>query len=263
MLGAIAGDIIGSAHEFRPPVAGDFVLFSDSSRFTDDSVLTIAVADCILHGLPYGATIREYGLRYPAAGYGAAFKKWLHAAAAGPYNSYGNGSAMRVSPVGFAFDSLERVEFEARSSAEVTHNHPEGIKGAQAVAAAVFLARQGTSKDDILNFICQRYHYDSGLYRFHLGRSLADIRRQWGTFISCQDTVPPALVIFRESESYEDCVRKAVSLGGDTDTLACICGAIAQAFYRVIPPHIVAGVRQRLDAPLLRVVEEFNQYYML
>jgi ADP-ribosylglycohydrolase len=263
MLGAIAGDIIGSAYEFGKPAREGFALFTENSHFTDDSVLTVAVADCILHGLPYGATIRQYGLRYPNAGYGGRFRQWLISADTRPYNSFGNGSAMRVSPVGFAFDSLERVESEAKMSAEVTHNHREGIKGAQAVAVAIFLARQGAGKDDILKCVCERYHYDSEKYRFNLRRKLADISCEWGTFESCQDTVPPALIIFRECESYEDCIRKAVRLGGDADTLACIAGGIAQAFYRVIPPHIIAGARARLDAPLLGVIDEFNQRYLL
>ena len=263
MLGAIAGDIIGSAYEFGKPAREGFALFSENSRFTDDSVLTVAVADCLLHDRPYGATIREYGLRYPGAGYGGRFTRWLISADTQPYNSFGNGSAMRVSPVGFACDSLEKVDSEARLSAEVTHNHPEGIKGAQAVAAAIFLARQGGSKQEILSYVARRYGYDSEYYRFHLGRRLADMRSEWGMFESCQDTVPPALIIFGESTDYEDCIRKAVSLGGDADTLACIAGAVAQAFYKDIPMHIIAESKKRLDAALLGVVEEFTRRFKI
>ena len=170
---------------------------------------------------------------------------------------------MRVSPIGLAFDNLTRVEEEAGWSAEVTHNHPEGIKGAQAVAAAIFMARRGCNKEEITAYIAGRFGYDREVYRFHLGRSLKEIRPMWGRFESCQDTVPVAFTLFNESSDYDDCIRQAVILGGDTDTLACIAGGIAQAFYRFIPPSIIQGARQRLAPELLDTMDAFEQRYPL
>ncbi len=251
MLGAIAGDIIGSVYERHPLKTTEFPLFQPASRFTDDTVLSVAVALAILEKREYRETLREFGRRYPHAGYGSGFKRWLEAPAGAPVNSWGNGSAMRVSPVGFAFDDEETVLAEARRSAEVSHNHPEGIKGAQATALAVFLARQGESKDSIRREIATRFGYD-------LDRSVESIRPAYTFDVSCQGSVPEAIVAFLDSGSYEDAVRKAVSLGGDSDTQACIAGAIAQAYYRQVPSQIVAEVRARLTADLLEIVDRFN-----
>ncbi len=256
MLGSVAGDIIGSVYEFNNTHRYDFELFTPQSNFTDDTVLTVAVADCILHGKDYARTIWEYGNRYPDAGYGGRFRLWLSSSERKPYNSFGNGSAMRVSPVRFAFDTLEETLAEARHSAEVTHNHPEGIKGAQAVAAAIFLARRGDGKPRIKEYISATFGYD-------LSQTLDEIRPSYRFDETCQGSVPQAITAFLESTDFEDAVRKAVSLGGDSDTIACITGGIAQAFYGGVPEVIAAEVRKRLDPPLLRIVDEFNKRFGL
>jgi len=256
MLGAIAGDIIGSAYEWHSTKKIDFELFTPDSRFTDDTILTVAVADCILTGKDYTSAFQEYGHRYPNAGYGGMFLRWLASEKPKPYGSYGNGSAMRVSPVGFAFDTIERVLVEAKRSAEVTHSHPEGIKGAQAVASSVLLARQRESKDNIRRYIEQEFSYD-------LHQTLAEIRPHYRFDETCQGSVPQSIIAFLESTDYEDAVRKAVSLGGDADTMACIAGGIAQAFYGSIPSSIITEARQTLDTDLLAIVDEFNRRFGL
>ncbi len=254
MLGAIAGDVVGSVYESHPIKTTEFPLLQARSTFTDDTVLTVAVADAILGDGDYAAALRRWGRRYPGAGYGASFLEWLLSPDAAPYSSWGNGSAMRVSPVGFAFDTVGRVLEEAERSAAVTHDHPEGIKGAQATALAVFLARQGESRRTINREITRRFGYD-------LTRSLADIRPAYHFDISCQGSVPEAVTAFLESESFEDALRKAVSLGGDSDTQACIAGAIAQAHYREVPGSIAAEVRERLPEELLGVIDRFEAEY--
>lgn len=255
MIGAIAGDIIGSVFERRNIKSTDFALFNPGSTFTDDTVLMVAVADSILHGKDYAATLKEYGRRYPDAGYGGGFIRWLFAENSEPYYSYGNGSAMRVSPVGFAYSTLEQALAEAERSAAVTHNHPEGIKGARAVAAAVFLARQGSGKDEIKGYLSAQTGYN-------LAQTLNQIRPHYHFDVSCQGSVPQAIIAFLESEDYEDAVRKAISIGGDSDTIACITGGIAQAYYGVISPFIEKKVRQMLPLDLLEVVGAFEQAYM-
>ena len=254
MIGAIAGDIIGSVYEFNNIKSEDFPLFSPGSTFTDDTVLTVAVADCILHGKDYAAAFKEYGRRYPDGGYGGRFLRWLNAESSEPYNSFGNGSAMRVSPVGWAYNTLEKVQEEAERSAAVTHNHPEGIKGPQAVAAAIFMARQGNSKDKIKEYVSAQFDYD-------LDQTLDQIRPQYHFDETCQGSVPQAIIAFLESENFEDAVRKAVSLGGDSDTIACITGGIAQAYYGEVPSFIEKKVRQILTPDLLAVVEAFEGVY--
>jgi len=254
MLGAIAGDIIGSIYEHRPVKTTEFPLFGRGSRFTDDTVLTAAIADCIMKGGDYGVFLKRYGRAYPGAGYGGSFARWLSREGSEPYNSWGNGSAMRVSPVGFAFGSLEEVLSEASKSAEVTHNHPEGVRGAQAAAAAVYMARDGASKGHIRTYITEVFGYD-------LERGLDEIRPSYSFDVSCRGTVPPAITAFLESDGFEDAVRKAVSLGGDSDTLACIAGGIAQAFYGEIPAAIVERVRALLAPELWDVAVEFSRRY--
>lgn len=251
MIGAIAGDIMGSVYEAHNITTRDFPLFDSLCMFTDDTVLTVAVADCLLHGKDYGRTFREYFLRYPHAGYGSGFRHWAKSPEKGPYYSMGNGSAMRVSPVGWAFDRLEQVLSEARQSAEVTHNHPEGIKGAQAVAAAVFLARSHASKDDIRDFITKTFGY-------RLDQSIDEIRKDYRFDATCPGSVPQAIRAFLESEGYEDALRNAISIGGDSDTIACMAGGIAEAFYGPIPHEIVDFTLERLDSILLDVVTEFR-----
>ncbi|MEW6242958.1 MAG: ADP-ribosylglycohydrolase family protein [Bacillota bacterium] len=252
MIGAIAGDIIGSVFESNN-VKTDFALFNPGSTFTDDTVLTVAVADCVLHGKDYALTLKEYGRRYPNRGYGGRFLRWLLSDSLQPYNSFGNGSAMRVSPVGFYFNTLEDVLREARRSAAVTHNHPEGIKGAQAVAAAVFLARRGKSKEEIREYLAAQFGYN-------LEQTLARIRPRYSFDGTCQGSVPEAVIAFLESSDYEDAIRKAVSIGGDSDTIACITGGIAEAFYGGVPPFIVGRVRRILTPDLLEVVDAFYRY---
>jgi len=254
MVGAIAGDMIGSPYEWDPIKTTDFPLFQEKSTFTDDTVLTIATACSILKGLDYGRAYKLFGCCYPNAGYGGNFMNWLLSDDCSPYNSWGNGSAMRVSPVGFAFDSVDDVLLQARKTAEVTHNHPEGIKGAQATALAIFLARTGSSKDVIRGEIEKRFGYD-------LSRTLDEIRPEYSFDVSCQGTVPEAMIAFIESNDFEDALRKAVSLGGDSDTLACITGGIAQAYYKNVPAQITGEVRRRLDSGLLSIVDEFNERY--
>lgn len=256
MIGAIAGDIIGSVYEFHYTKATDFQLFSPQSTPTDDTVLTIAVADCILNGKEYAGTIKEYGRDYPNAGYGGMFLRWLGTDSYEPYNSYGNGSAMRVSPVGFAFNTLEEVLTQAEKCAAVTHNHPEGIKGAQAVASAVFLARNGKDKIEIQEYVEKTFNYD-------LSQKLDDIRPQYRFNETCQGSVPQSIIAFLESDNYEDAVRKSISLGGDSDTMACITGGIAEAYYRVIPEYIINAVREILDADFLGILDSFYTRFMV
>jgi ADP-ribosylglycohydrolase len=256
MLGAIAGDVIGSVHEHLGTKSMDFELFAPECRFTDDTVLTVAVADCLLNGFDYIDAFHEYFLAYPTAGYGYNFFHWASSGDRRPYNSWGNGAAMRVSAVGHAFDRLEEVLAHAARSAEVTHNHPEGIKGAQATAVAVLLARQGESKSRIKHSIERMFGYN-------LGQALEVLRPEYQFDVSCQGTVPPALIAFLDSSDFEDAVRKAISLGGDADTLACIAGAVAEAHYGGIPPHIEAGTLAVLDDRLRKVIEQFQQRYSI
>ena len=255
MIGAIAGDIIGSVYEANPIKTTDFPLFSRYSRFTDDTVLTIATAYALTHNLDYAMAYRRFGRAYPRAGYGGTFVHWLMVDDAPPYNSWGNGSAMRVSPVGFAGDTMEAVLREAEKSAAVTHNHPEGIKGAQVTALAVFMGRKGKTKEEIRRVI-------SGQFGYNLNRTIDQIRPGYHFDVSCQGSVPEALIAFLQSDDFESAIRLAVSLGGDSDTLACIAGAVAHAYYGKIPPEIEKEVRSRLTPQLLNVLDEFAKKYM-
>ena len=254
MLGAIAGDIIGSVYEAAPIKRTDFPLFQSASTFTDDTVLTVAVADCLLNDKDYTQSLQAWGRKYPGAGYGGNFSHWIFDKNPRPYNSWGNGSAMRVSPVGWALDKLESVQQEAKRSAEVTHNHPEGIKGAQAMASAIFLARQGSDKATIKAYIEEHYAYD-------LSRKLEGIRPDYRFDVSCQGSVPEAMIAFLESESFEESIRLAVSLGGDSDTQACIAGSIAEAFYGRVPAEITDEIMKRLPKDLRLVTQKFKQTY--
>jgi ADP-ribosylglycohydrolase len=250
MIGALAGDIIGSVYEAHPIKTKKFPLFHPRGRFTDDSVLTIAIAQAILMDGDYLKWVWEIGRRYPHAGYGGTFIRWLGSNDPEPYNSWGNGSAMRVSPVGWAFDSAEKVMEEAARTAEISHNHPEGIKGAQAAALAVFLARTTRDKSLIKEEVTERFGYD-------LKRSLNDIRPSYSFDVSCQGTVPEAIISFLEADSYEDAVRNAVSLGGDSDTLACITGAVAEAYYGKVEEYIIDKVREHLPEDLWSITSQF------
>jgi len=252
MIGAIAGDMIGSPYEWNPIKHKNFE--SEVSAFTDDTVLTVAVAIAILGDRNFAESIKRFAQRHPRAGYGGSFRKWMWTIENAPYNSFGNGSAMRVSPVGFAFDTVDDVLLYAKRSAEVTHNHPEGIKGAQATALAVFMARNGETKAAIRDEIIDRFGYD-------LHRSLDSIRPDYRFDISCQGSVPEAIIAFLESSSYVDAVINAISLGGDADTMACIAGGIAQAYYRQIPETIVERALQKLTPDLRQAVDRFTGAY--
>ncbi len=251
MLGAIIGDIIGSAYEADPADRFDFELFHPAATFTDDSVLTIAVADAILNQYPYADAFRKWARQYPAAGYGGAFARWFMKDGAGPYYSWGNGSAMRVGPVGFAFGTESEVIDQATASALPTHNHPEGVKGAQAVALSIYMSRIGHSRREIRKTVERRFGYD-------LNRSLDDIRPTYGFDISCQGSVPESIIAFLESEDVESAIRNAVFLRGDADTMACIAGGIAQAFYGEIPEWMIRKARGHLPEDMLKVVDAFQ-----
>ncbi len=261
MYGAILGDIIGSPFEFdRGDKTKNFELFSKGCGFTDDSVMTIAVGEALL-AVGSEATVKEieeavvsnmqdWGRRYPHAGYGGKFRHWLKEKSPKPYGSYGNGSAMRVSAAGWLYDSMERTREVARATANVTHNHPEGIKGAEAIASAIYMARNDSSKEEIKEYIEREFHYN-------LDRTLDEIRPGYHMDETCQRTVPEAIIAFLESKDFEDAVRNAVSLGGDTDTLGAITGSIAEAFYG-IPAVLIAECKSRIDKGLMTdVLGEF------
>jgi ADP-ribosylglycohydrolase len=253
MIGAIAGDVIGSVHEAAATKTKRFPLFTAESCFTDDTVLTAAVADVLLNGGDYVRAFHRYFRAYPDAGYGGQFKLWCELRRTEPYNSWGNGSAMRVAPVGMAFERLEDVLAEAERSARITHDHPEGIRGAKAVAAAVFLARRQPQKREIAEYIESEFGY-------RLDVPLKKVRRTFLFDVSCEGTVPWALRSFLEADCYEDAVRNAISLGGDADTLACIAGAVAGQYYGV-PPEITGEVLERLDNRLRTVVAQFGERF--
>ena len=280
MLGAIIGDTVGSVFEFNNTKDVNFPLFCSRSNYTDDSLMSLAVAKWLTIDRAFSHEVLEEVMvgiasehQCPMGGYGGGFVRWLFAPGhlydyeAGtkctgrkPYNSWGNGSAMRVSAVGWMFDTLEETERVAELSASITHNHPEGIKGAQATAAAIFMGRTGSTKEEIREYIQSRFGYD-------LSKSWADIQPTYGWEDSCQGTVPPAIIAFLDSKDFEDAIRLAVALGGDSDTLACITGGIAEAFYKKIPQVMVDQTLARLSEPLRTMLESFaassmyNQQY--
>ena len=260
MYGAILGDIIGSPFEFdRGDKTKDFKLFSRRSHFTDDSVMTLAVCEALLK-VGQDATVKEiedavitsmqsWGRRYPHEGYGGYFRRWLTARHSEPYNSFGNGSAMRVSAAGWLYDSLEKTRVVAKATANVTHNHPEGIKGAEATASAIFMARNGSSKEEIKKYIENEFHYD-------LNRTLDEIRPSFHMDETCQKTVPEAIIAFLEARNFEDAIRNAVSLGGDTDTLGAITGSIAEAYFG-ISETLISECRNRINKDMRDIVDAF------
>jgi len=255
ILGAIAGDIIGSPYEYNNVKSLDFELFTDETYFTDDSVFTIATMYALLYRTVYSKAYQHFGRNYPHRGYIGILKSWIYSDNPKAYNCWGNGSAMRVSPVGWYCDSIDDVLAEAKKSAKVTHNHPEDIKGAQAVAAAVYLARTGKTKDEIKEFIIDRFDYD-------LCRKLDEIRPLYKDNESCEGTVPEAIIAFLESTDYENAVRLAVSIGGDSDTIAAMTGGIAEAFYKEIPEDITDFVKVILGPDImLDVVMPFSKKY--
>ena len=261
MYGAILGDMIGAPYEFdRGDKTKDFPLFSRYSHFTDDSVMTVAVAEALLNTIGKSdeaikaglvRSMRKWGLAYPNAGYGRMFYYWLCKKDPQPYNSYGNGSAMRVSAAGWLFDTLEKTRHTARLTAEVTHNHPEGIKGAEATASAIFLARTGKNKTEIRDYIIKEFGYD-------LSRTCDEIRPAYRHIETCQQTVPEAITAFLEGNDFEDVIRTAVSLGGDCDTLTCIAGGIAEAYYGV-PNALKRKCVKRLPADMTKVLKQFEK----
>lgn len=259
MLGAIAGDIIGSYYEHSRMKFYDFKLFQSRSKFTDDTVMTLAVArwllECAEDGHPKDKLIsimQELGREYPRAGYGYRFNKWLNSEDPQPYNSWGNGGAMRVSPVGLYAETLDQALDLAKRSAEVSHNHPEGIKGAQAVAAAVWMAKHGHSKDKIRDCIISQFQYD-------LNRTVEEIRPEYLWEISSQGSVPEAIICFLDGKDFEDTIRLAISLGGDADTMACIAGAISACIYP-IPQEIEEECKRRLPPLLYHTMQRFEGY---
>lgn len=254
MLGAILGDIVGSRFEHAPTKSTRFELFTGDSRFTDDTVLTVAVADWLMSGGELREYFYRYALRYPQAGYGESFMQWCLRRDGEPYHSWGNGSAMRVSPVGYVRDSLDDTLELAAESASVTHNHPEGVRGAQAVAGAIFLARRGNSKGAIRVFLEEVIGYD-------LSASVDALRPDYKFDVSCQGSVPESLTSFLESTDCESAIRLAISLGGDADTMACIAGSVAEPFYGAVAADQVAQAMGRLDRELGDVVQEFRRRY--
>lgn len=262
MYGAIIGDMAGSIYEFHSWHGSweDIPLHNGQGRFTDDTVMSVAVANALreadgnekLFSNKLIDNFHQFGHMYPLAGYGGRFAHWLISGQREPYNSFGNGSAMRVSPVGWSFDSLEDTEKFAALSAAVTHNHPEGIKGAQAVAGAIFIARTGADKKTIKDYVTYQYGYD-------LDRSLNEIQKSYKYEISCQKSVPEAIIAFLEGDNYEDAIKKAIWLGGDADTQAAIAGSIAEAFYDEIPDYLLDRL-DGLDAFLLSKVDEWRAW---
>lgn len=272
MLGAIIGDTVGSVYEFNNIKTMNFPLFSAESNYTDDSIMTMAVADWLLKDPTHGmdaleASFISFARKYPCpmGGYGGGFNRWLFfpedlgdygsrdfkPGTRHPYNSWGNGSAMRASANGWMFDTLEETERVAGLSAAITHNHPEGIKGAQSTAAAIFMARNGSSKEEIRSYITEKYGYN-------LNRTCDEIRPVYGWDGSCQGTVPEAMVAFFDSTDFESAIRLAVSLGGDSDTLACITGGIAEAFYKEIPDDIALTEWNLLPEDFKEILKEIE-----
>lgn len=254
MLGAIVGDIVGSVYEFGPGPPDGFELFAARAGFTDDTVHCVAVAEVLLDAGDYARSLRDWSRRYPGAGYGLRFGRWMRQDDAPAYGSYGNGSAMRVAPVGWAFDDLEPVLAEARRSAEVTHSHAEGIRGALAIAGSIFLARKGATMRELIEFATTRMGYDCSA-------TLAERRPHHRMDETCQGTVPVALTAVFESRDFESAVRNAVAMGGDADTLGCIAGAVAEALYGGVPPSIRDTALARLTPDVREVVDRFVARY--
>lgn len=257
MIGAIIGDYVGSAYEFHNTKDYSFEMITPQSEITDDSIMSIAIADAILQSKPYAERMRYWGHKYPnpKGAYGGSFSSWLRSNNPQPYNSWGNGAAMRVSPIGWAFSGLEQVLLQAKLSAECTHNHEEGIKGAQATATAIYLTRQGETKQWIKKYIESKFGYN-------LSFKIADIKESYKFDESCQGTVPPAIVCYLESTSFEDAIRLAVSLGGDSDTLGCITGSIAEANQAYsIPVDIMEAALNTVPSSLKTIVRQFADKY--
>ena len=257
LLGAIVGDIAGSLYEFNKTKDYNFEMLPLGSHFTDDSLLTIAIANAVLTETSYLENIVKFGLKYYEypVGFGGNFNRWLKDGEHKPYNSWGNGSAMRVSPIAWAFETEEEVLSEAKKSAECTHDHREGIKGAQAVALAIFLARKGATKEEIRARCSEMFNYD-------LSRTIEGIRPTYKFEVSCQKSVPEAIIAFLDSDSYEDTIRKAISLGGDADTQAAIAGSIAEAFYeKTLEEEVMTETLNMLPFEFGIILQSFNERF--
>ena len=239
LIGAICGDILGSGYEWNSTKNLEMKLCRREDDFTDDTICTIAIADAIINHVPFDESLRNWCRRYYNADYGSAFRRWIGLDDGRPYNSWGNGSAMRVSAAGALANSLEEALRLAKESAEVTHNHPEGIKGAQATAAAIYMAKTGSSKEEIKDYIQTKFGYD-------LERKYKDIQPSYQFDESCQRTVPESIICFLESIDYEDAVRHAIAMGGDADTMAAITGSVAAAKYKTIPESILTHCLNRI-----------------
>lgn len=258
MIGAIIGDMVGSTYEFAPTKNYNFELLPAGSTYTDDSITCVAVADAVMHGISFASALYHWGNKYPTpkGSYGGKFSAWLHSVNPMPYDSFGNGSAMRVAPIGWSGENLLDVQLTAYRSAECTHNHPEGIKGAVAVATAVYLARCGHTKADIKQRIEQQFSYD-------LSFDLLELKRTYGFDETCMGTVPVAIKCYLDSVDFEDAVRLAVAMGGDADTLGCITGAIAEAGYgtHAIPTTLFEAAMNVLPTDMKGIVVEFIERY--
>ncbi len=255
MYGTVAGDIIGSRFERASLKSKEFALEHEDNVFTDDTLLSIATAEALMGDKDFTKAYHTWGNRYKNVGFGKSFIKWLSKDNPQPYNSWGNGSAMRVGPIGWYAQTLEECLELARASAVVTHNHEEGIKGAEATAAAVFLARTGKSKAEIKDYISENFGYD-------LDRTVDEMRPEYRFHVSCQKSVPESIICFLESDSVEDAIRTAISMGGDADTMAAIAGSIAEAFYGGVPDFMLSMIRTKLPEDLLEVAEQFAEKHM-
>ncbi len=256
IIGGIAGDMIGNMHSGEKQDPDVFALQVENSDYTCNSVLTVAVMDSLLNGRDYTPTLQMYGKKYPNLGYGTIFKRWLNQDFPRPYNSWNNGAAVRVTPIGYACRTIAEVLEEAVSCAGVSHNHPDGIKGAKAAAAAVFLAKNGRSKEEIISFIEDSFGYN-------LQRTIEEIRPGYFYDQSCEATVPEAIIAFIDSDDYESAIRLAISLGNKDGSLVSIAGAIAQAYYKEVPDHIVRPVISRLSPEMFETIDEFSNTYLL
>ena len=250
MIGAIIGDICGSVYENCNTKNYNHILFHEHSRFTDDTVTMLAIADAIINNKGFVNNLQEFGRNYPNAGYGQRFYHWIFEDFPQAYNSYGNGSAMRSISIGHIFNSIEEVLNFAKLSAEVTHNHPEGIKGAQAVASCIFLAKNNATKEVIKDFVQNKFQYD-------LDDSYTNLNKNYSFDVSCQGSVPQAIICFLESVSFEDALRKSISIGGDSDTIACISCGIAEVFYKDISKEFIDKAISKLDDYLLKILKQF------
>ncbi len=255
IIGAVAGNMIGSRYSGKEYLAENSLL-NDRLHFTSGSVLTVAVMDALLNGRDYVRTLQMYGRKFPDRGYGTTLLRWIMQDSPQPYHSWNNGAALRISPVGHACRTLDETLSEARKCAEISHSHPDGIKGAQATAASVFLAKNGRTKEEIRSYIESAFRYD-------LHRKIDTIRSRYFYDQSCESSVPEAIIAFLDSSDYENALMLAISLGKSNGSLACITGAIAQAFYKEIPGHIALPVIEQLSPEMIKVIDEFSNTYPL